>query len=148
MWRADRPQKGRFREFYQCDVDATGSTAMTVEAELLAAGADVLTRLGFADFTIRLNHRQLLAAMLDAAGVPAALHGTALVSLDKADKIGRDAVGDRHDRARRHAGGGAGTGRGALRRARRAGPRPTPTSWRGWAGSPAACRTAGRRSTS
>ena len=92
VWRADRPQKGRFREFYQCDVDATGSTAMTVEAELLAAGADVLTRLGFTDFTIRLNHRQLLAAMLDAAGVPAALHGTALVSLDKADKIGRDAV--------------------------------------------------------
>jgi histidyl-tRNA synthetase len=92
VWRADRPQKGRFREFYQCDVDATGSTAMTVEAELLAAGADVLIRLGFTDFTIRLNHRQLLAAILDAAGVPAALHGTALVSLDKADKIGRDAV--------------------------------------------------------
>jgi histidyl-tRNA synthetase len=92
VWRADRPQKGRFREFYQCDVDATGSTAMTVEAELLAAGADVLTRLGFTEFTIRLNHRQLLAALLDAAGVPAALHGAALVSLDKADKIGRDAV--------------------------------------------------------
>lgn len=92
VWRADRPQKGRFREFYQCDVDATGSTAMTVEAELLAAGAEVLTRLGFTDFAIRLNHRQLLTAVLDAAGVPAALHGTALVSLDKADKIGRDAV--------------------------------------------------------
>ena len=43
VWRADRPQKGRFREFYQCDVDATGSTSMTVEAELLAAGAEVLT---------------------------------------------------------------------------------------------------------
>ena len=94
MWRADRPQKGRFREFYQCDVDATGSTSMTVEAELLAAGAEVLTRLGFTDFAIRLNHRQLLTAVLDAAGVPAALHGTALVSLDKADKIGRDAVVD------------------------------------------------------
>jgi len=92
VWRADRPQKGRFREFYQCDVDATGSTAMTVEAELLAAGADVLTRLGFTDFTIRLNHRQLLTAVLDAAGVPAPLHGQALVALDKADKIGQDAV--------------------------------------------------------
>lgn len=94
VWRADRPQKGRFREFYQCDVDATGSTAMTVEAELLAAGADVLTRLGFGDFAIRLNHRQLLTAVLDAAGVPAALHATALVSLDKADKIGAAAVVD------------------------------------------------------
>jgi histidyl-tRNA synthetase len=92
VWRADRPQKGRFREFYQCDVDATGSTSMTVEAEQLAAAADVLTRLGFADFTIRLNHRQLLAAILDAAGVGRDLHGTALVAIDKADKIGRDAV--------------------------------------------------------
>jgi len=63
VWRADRPQKGRYREFYQCDVDATGSTSMAVEAELLAAGADVLTRLGFADFTITLNHRRLLAAV-------------------------------------------------------------------------------------
>lgn len=92
VWRADRPQKGRFREFYQCDVDATGSTSMAVEAEQLAAAADVLTRLGFADFTIRLNHRQLLAAILDAAGVAAGLHSTALIALDKADKIGREAV--------------------------------------------------------
>jgi histidyl-tRNA synthetase len=92
VWRADRPQKGRFREFYQCDVDATGSVSMTVEAEQLAAAADVLTRLGFPDFTIRLNHRQLLSAILDAAAVPPDLHGTALVALDKADKIGRDAV--------------------------------------------------------
>ncbi len=92
VWRADRPQKGRFREFYQCDVDATGSTSMTVEAELLAAGADVLRQLGFADFTIRLNHRQLLTGVLETAGVPPALHGTALIALDKADKIGRDAV--------------------------------------------------------
>ncbi len=94
VWRADRPQKGRFREFYQCDVDATGSTSMTVEAELLAAGAEVLVRLGFADFAIRLNHRQLLTAVLEAAGIAPALHGTALVSLDKADKIGREAVVD------------------------------------------------------
>ncbi|MEZ5290290.1 MAG: histidine--tRNA ligase [Vicinamibacterales bacterium] len=92
VWRADRPQKGRFREFYQCDVDATGSTSMTVEAELLAAAADVLTRLGFGDFAIRLNHRQLLSALLDTAGVPAALHGTALVALDKGDKVGPDGV--------------------------------------------------------
>ena len=92
VWRADRPQKGRFREFYQCDVDATGSTSMAVEAELLSAGADVLRRLGFTDFTIRLNHRRLLSAILDVAGVPADLHGAALIALDKLDKIGIDGV--------------------------------------------------------
>ncbi len=53
VWRADRPQKGRFREFYQCDVDAIGSTSMTVEAELLSAAADVFLALGFKDFTDR-----------------------------------------------------------------------------------------------
>jgi histidyl-tRNA synthetase len=92
VWRADRPQKGRFREFYQCDVDATGSTSMTVEAELLIAGAEVLRRLGFTDFAIKLNHRKLLTAVLEHVGIPGALEGTALVALDKTDKIGRDAV--------------------------------------------------------
>lgn len=88
VWRADRPQKGRFREFYQCDVDAVGSRAMVVEAELLAAAADVLARLGFHEFTIRLNHRRLLGAVLTSAGVPAPLHESALIALDKADRIG------------------------------------------------------------
>ena len=92
VWRADRPQRGRFREFYQCDVDAIGSKSMVVEAELLSAASDVLARLGFADFTIRLNHRRVLAGMLDAGGVPATLHNDALVALDKLDKIGRDGV--------------------------------------------------------
>ena len=82
VWRADRPQKGRFREFYQCDVDAIGSTSMVVEAELLAAAADVLLRLGFSDFTIRLNHRLLLSAMLGKWHVPAEQHATVLVALD------------------------------------------------------------------
>ena len=58
VWRADRPQKGRFREFYQCDVDAIGSTSMTVEAELLSAAADVFIKLGFNDFQIVVNHRE------------------------------------------------------------------------------------------
>src|SRR6188474_1482824 len=58
VWRADRPARGRFREFYQCDVDALGSTAPAVEAELCAAVADALLELGFTDFVIRLNHRQ------------------------------------------------------------------------------------------
>jgi histidyl-tRNA synthetase len=92
VWRADRPQKGRFREFYQCDVDAIGSTSPLVEAELLAAVCDVLDQLGFSDFTIRLNHRQLLTALLNSADVPPHLHGEALIALDKADKIGRDGV--------------------------------------------------------
>jgi histidyl-tRNA synthetase len=92
VWRADRPQKGRFREFYQCDVDAIGSTSMTVEAELLSAAADVFLALGFTDFKIVVNHRKLLNAVLAQAGVPPALHGAALVVIDKADKIGLDGV--------------------------------------------------------
>ncbi len=92
VWRADRPQKGRFREFYQCDVDAIGSTSMTVEAELLSAAADVLLKLGFKDFTIVVNHRKVLNAVLEKAGVPVGLHGAALVIMDKADKIGVDGV--------------------------------------------------------
>src|SRR5215813_2056649 len=92
VWRADRPARGRFREFYQCDLDAIGSTSPTVEAEILAAVSDILVRLGFDDFTIRLNHRQILSGLLNVAGVPAALHNEALVALDKLDKIGPDGV--------------------------------------------------------
>jgi histidyl-tRNA synthetase len=92
VWRADRPARGRFREFYQCDVDFLGSTSPAVEAELCAAVADVLTGLGFNDFTIRVNHRELLRGILNVARIPEALHGTALVALDKRDKIGADGV--------------------------------------------------------
>ena len=92
VWRADRPARGRFREFYQCDVDAIGSTSPVVEAEMLAAVSEVLTTLGFTDFTIQLNHRALLTALLDASGIEASLHTTALVAIDKLDKIGRDGV--------------------------------------------------------
>jgi len=92
VWRADRPARGRFREFYQCDVDALGSTSPMIEAELCAAVADALTELGFTDFVIRLNHRQLLTALLGSAGVPPPLHGPALVAVDKLDKIGPDGV--------------------------------------------------------
>src|SRR5688500_1505706 len=60
VWRADRPARGRFREFYQCDVDAIGSRSMVVEAELCAAVSDVLRTLGFSDFFLRINHRGLL----------------------------------------------------------------------------------------
>jgi histidyl-tRNA synthetase len=92
VWRADRPARGRFREFYQCDVDVLGSRSMVVEAELCAASSEALAKLGFTNFTIRLNHRQVLAGVLDAAGVRADKHGDALVALDKLDKIGREGV--------------------------------------------------------
>jgi histidyl-tRNA synthetase len=92
VWRADRPARGRFREFYQCDVDALGSTSPVIEAEVCAAVSDALTELGFTNFTIRLNHRRLLTSILDVAGIPEPLHGTALVAVDKLDKIGPDGV--------------------------------------------------------
>ena len=92
VWRADRPARGRFREFYQCDVDVLGSSSMTVEAEICAAAADVLWNLGFKDFCIRLNHRKALTGILGVAGVPLEKHDAALIALDKLDKIGRDGV--------------------------------------------------------
>src|SRR6476619_5514152 len=89
-WRADRPERGRFREFYQCDVDAIGSTSPVVEAEMIAAVSEVLQAVGFTDFVVQLNHRQLLTALLNAASIDPAAHGDALVSIDKLDKIGRE----------------------------------------------------------
>jgi histidyl-tRNA synthetase len=92
VWRADRPARGRFREFYQCDVDILGSRSMLVEAEICAAAGDVLTKLGFSDFAIRINHRHALTGVLQAAGVAPDKHDAALVALDKLDKIGRTGV--------------------------------------------------------
>src|SRR6476620_11366945 len=77
VWRADRPARGRFREFYQCDVDAIGSTSPVIEAEMIAAVSEVLQTLGFADFEIKVNHRQLLASMLAFSGIDSAQHATA-----------------------------------------------------------------------
>src|ERR1044071_7384995 len=92
VWRADRPARGRYREFYQCDVDCTGTRSPVVEAEICAAASEVLRTLGFDNFTIRLNHRQVLAGVLEAAGIAADKHGEALVAIDKLDKIGREGV--------------------------------------------------------
>ena len=92
VWRADRPARGRFREFFQCDVDVLGSSSMIVETEILAAASEVLTRLGFKDFTIRLNHRKVLTGILGVAGVALEKHDAALIALDKLDKIGREGV--------------------------------------------------------
>ena len=92
VWRADRPGRGRFREFFQCDADIIGSESMTVEADLLSAVCEIFDRLGFTDVTIKLNHRQLLFALVDAAGIPESQETTALVAMDKLDKIGVDGV--------------------------------------------------------
>ncbi len=87
VWRADRPARGRFREFYQCDVDAIGSKSMIVEAELIFAVSEILTKLGFDDFMIRLNHRKILKGILETSGIKEELHTDALIILDKRDKI-------------------------------------------------------------
>jgi histidyl-tRNA synthetase len=92
VWRADRPARGRFREFYQCDVDVLGSRSMVVEAEICGAASDVLTTLGFNDFTIRLNHRQVLTGLLEQAGVVRDKQAEALIALDKMDKTGPEGV--------------------------------------------------------
>src|SRR5688572_20355098 len=92
VWRADRPARGRFREFWQCDVDVIGSSSIVVEAELISAVSEILRRLGFEDFIVRVNHREVLTDILDAAGVPVDRHGDALVAIDKLDKIGPEGV--------------------------------------------------------
>jgi histidyl-tRNA synthetase len=92
VWRADRPAKGRFREFYQCDVDVTGTRSLIAEAEVLNAIADVLQELGFRSCTIAINHRALLRSMIEAAGLAPDEEETALVAIDKLDKIGTDGV--------------------------------------------------------
>jgi histidyl-tRNA synthetase len=92
VWRADRPARGRFREFYQCDVDAIGSKSMVVEAELISAVCEILERLGFEDFVIKLNHRELLREMLNASGIGEIKQTDALTAIDKLDKIGVNGV--------------------------------------------------------
>jgi histidyl-tRNA synthetase len=92
VWRADRPSKGRFREFYQCDVDVAGTTSLLAEAEVMNAVTEVLGELGFHHFTMALNHRVLLRSMIEVAGIDPTLEGSALVAIDKLDKIGPDRV--------------------------------------------------------
>ncbi len=87
VWRGDRPGAGRFREFWQCDVDVIGSLSPLVEVELIAVTHECLTRLGFQDFRIRLNHRQVLLGLIEAVGLDPALEGTVLTAIDKLDKL-------------------------------------------------------------
>jgi len=91
VWRADRPQRGRYREFYQCDADVVGTNSLLCEAEIILMMDEVLSSLGLDDFTIKFNHRGLLAGMAEAVGA----HGREAdlcVAIDKLDKIGQEAV--------------------------------------------------------
>ncbi|MFW5933195.1 MAG: histidine--tRNA ligase [Actinomycetota bacterium] len=92
VWRADRPGKGRYREFFQCDVDTIGSDSPVADATTIVAVADVLEALGLSGFRVLVNSRQALAGLIGAYGVPEPLADSALVALDKLDKIGTDGV--------------------------------------------------------
>ena len=92
VWRADNPQRGRFREFWQCDADIAGSASPLADAEVIAIMAEVLEALGLPEFTIRISHRRLLESLGRAAGVPEAQASALYRSIDKLDKIGPDGV--------------------------------------------------------
>lgn len=92
VWRADKPQKGRYREFFQCDVDIVGQEAPLADAELAAVTYEVLTALGFSNFSIRVNHRQILSALADWTGIAKEKQAGFFSALDKLDKAGLDGV--------------------------------------------------------
>ena len=91
VWRADRPQKGRFREFYQCDADVVGSTSLWQEVELIQLYDDVFEQLNLAGVTIKLNNRKILSGIAEVIGAEDKLIDFT-VALDKLDKIGKEGV--------------------------------------------------------
>jgi len=92
VWRADKPQKGRFREFYQCDIDIIGSPGACADAELLLVAHAVLQALGFDNYLIRINNRKILNALAERLGIDSARIPDFLRALDKLDKAGPEAV--------------------------------------------------------
>jgi histidyl-tRNA synthetase len=92
VWRADRPGRGRFREFTQCDIDTLGSTSPLADAEVLCAHHDAVAALGLTDFTILINSRHVLSGLLEVFAVPPELGPGVLTTLDKLDKISPDEV--------------------------------------------------------
>ena len=92
VWRADRPQKGRYRQFMQCDIDILGEPSNLAEIELILATTTTLGKLGFKDFKIRINERRILKAMAAYSGFPEESFDTVFIILDKMDKIGMDGV--------------------------------------------------------
>lgn len=91
VWRADRPQKGRYREFFQCDADVVGSHSLLNEAELSLIYHEVFSRLGLQGYELKINHRQILAALAEISGGPDTMTDIT-VAIDKLDKIGPDSV--------------------------------------------------------
>jgi histidyl-tRNA synthetase len=92
VWRAERPQKGRYRQFVQCDIDILGEPGQLAEIELIDATTDALAALGVTGTFVRINDRRILTGLLASWGVPDELTGAALVEIDKLDKIGPDGV--------------------------------------------------------
>ncbi len=91
VWRADRPQKGRYREFYQCDADVVGSDSLLFEVELIQLFDEVLTNLGLADFSIKVNNRKILSGIAEITGMSDKIVDIT-VAIDKLDKVGKDGV--------------------------------------------------------
>jgi histidyl-tRNA synthetase len=91
-WRADKPQKGRFRQFTQCDIDIIGDSSNLAEIELISATSEVLHQLGMDDFIVRVNDRRILKAMAAACDFPADKYDGIFIALDKLDKIGLGGV--------------------------------------------------------
>lgn len=92
VWRADRPQRGRYRQFMQCDIDILGEASNLAEIELILATTTTLTRLEFTGFQIRINDRRILKAMAAYAGFAEEAYDSVFIILDKMDKIGLDGV--------------------------------------------------------
>ncbi|MGD9212698.1 MAG: ATP phosphoribosyltransferase regulatory subunit, partial [Desulfobacteraceae bacterium] len=92
VWRGERPQKGRFRQFTQCDIDIIGLTNEQAEVELISVTVLALNELNIKNITVRLNDRKLLVSFLLNFGFPSELHSSILISIDKLDKVGPDGV--------------------------------------------------------
>ncbi len=92
VFRAERPQKGRLRQFYQCDIDIIGDSSPEAEIELIHTTAKTLMKLGFDDFTVRINDRRILFDMIESAGFPTEDVLSVCISFDKLDKIGIEGV--------------------------------------------------------
>lgn len=94
VWRADRPQRGRYRQFMQCDIDIIGEPSNLAEIELILATTTTIGRLGFKNFEIRINERRILKAMAACSGFAEEDYDTVFIILDKMDKIGLDGVAE------------------------------------------------------
>ena len=94
VWRADRPQRGRYRQFMQCDIDILGEATCLAEIELILATTTLLGKLDFKNFTIRINDRRILKAMAAYSGFAEESYDTVFIILDKMDKIGLDGVAE------------------------------------------------------